>query len=110
LAWKIQVHYNTVKKYFKKMGVHLKVKKSAAKTRQQSVIKARMKLLTQFFFTVNLSTNCMIDDESYFTVDGNEWHQQSYYESEDYPSIEYVKFILKNKFSAKVLVFVAGCQ
>jgi hypothetical protein len=90
------------------MGVHLKVKKSAAKTRQQSVIKARMKLLTQNFFTVNLS----MDQLSYnlYTNCGNEWQQQSYYESEDYPSIEYVKFILKNKFSAKVLVFVTGCQ
>jgi hypothetical protein len=30
----------------------------------------------------------MCDDESYFTVDGNKWQQQSYYESEDHPATE----------------------
>jgi hypothetical protein len=42
--------------------------------------------------------------ESYFTVDGNEWQQQSYYESEDHPTKEDVKFIRKTKFPAKVLL------
>jgi hypothetical protein len=45
-----------------------------------------------------------MDDESYFTVDGNEWQQQSYYVSEDPPATEdNVKFIRKTKFPAKVL-------
>jgi AraC-like DNA-binding protein len=42
LRRKIQVHHNTVKKYLTKMRVHSKAKKSAA--RQQSIIKARLKL------------------------------------------------------------------
>jgi hypothetical protein len=37
----------------------------------------------------------VIDAESYFTVDGNELQQQSYYESEDHPTTEDVKFIRK---------------
>jgi hypothetical protein len=45
-----------------------------------------------------------MDDESYFTVDSNEWQQQSYYESEDYPATEDVKLIRKTKFPAKVLL------
>jgi transposase len=45
-----------------------------------------------------------MDDESYFTVDGNEWQQQSYYESEDHPAPKDVKFIRKTKFPAKVLL------
>jgi hypothetical protein len=34
-------------------------------------------------------------DESYFRVDGNEWQEKSYYESEDRPATENVKFIHK---------------
>jgi hypothetical protein len=49
----------------------------------------------------------MMDDESYFTVDGNEWQQQNYYESEDHPATEDVKFIRKTKFAANVLLWLA---
>jgi hypothetical protein len=74
LGRKIQVHHNTVKKYLTKMGVHRKAKKSAPKTtvRQQSVIKARLKLLTQNFFSTKSIYKCVMDDEFYFTVGGNE--------------------------------------
>jgi hypothetical protein len=52
LGRKNQVHHYTVKKYSTKIGVHRKAKKKIAPkttTRQQSVIKARLKLLTQIF-------------------------------------------------------------
>jgi hypothetical protein len=67
--------YNTDKKYLTKMEVHYKAKTSAPKTtaRQQSVIKARLKLLTQNFFSAKSIYKCVMDDESFFTVDGNEW-------------------------------------
>jgi hypothetical protein len=42
-----------------------------------------------------------MDDEFYFTVDGNEWQQQSYYESEHHPTSKDVKFIRKIKFQAR---------
>jgi hypothetical protein len=47
-----------------------------------------------------------MDAESYFMVSGNEWQQQSYYESEDHSVTEDVKFILKTKFPAKVLLWL----
>jgi hypothetical protein len=52
-GWKIQVYHNTVEKYLTNMGVHRKGKKSAPKTtaRQQTLIKARLKLQTQNFFS-----------------------------------------------------------
>jgi hypothetical protein len=83
LGRKIKVHHNTVKKYWTKMRVHRKAKKSAPKTtaRQKTVIKARLKLLTQNYFSEKSIYKCVIDDESYFTVGGNKWQQQSYYES-----------------------------
>jgi hypothetical protein len=109
LGRKIQVHHNTFKKYLTKTRVHRKAKKFAPKTtsRQQSVIKARLKLLTQIFFAAKSIYKCVLDDDSYFTVDGNEWQQQSYYESEEHPVTEDVKFIRKTKFSAKVLLWLA---
>jgi hypothetical protein len=48
----------------------------------------------------------VVDDESYFTVEGNEWQLQSYYESENHPATEDVKFIRKNKFPVKVLLWL----
>jgi hypothetical protein len=51
-----------------------------------------------------------MDDESYFTVVGNEWQHQSYDESEDHPAKEDVKFICKTKFPAKVLLWLSSCQ
>jgi DNA-binding transcriptional regulator YhcF (GntR family) len=67
LGQKIQVHHNTVKKYLTKMGVHHKTKKSAPKTtaRQQSVIKARLKLLTQNFFSAKSIHKYVMDEKSY---------------------------------------------
>jgi hypothetical protein len=52
-------------------------------------------------------TKCAMNDESYFTVDGNEWQHQSYYESEDHPATGDVKFNRKTKFPAKVLLWLA---
>jgi hypothetical protein len=49
-----------------------------------------------------------MDDQSYFTVDGNEWQHQRYYKSEDHPATEDVKFIrIKTKFPVKVLLCLA---
>jgi hypothetical protein len=48
-----------------------------------------------------------MDDESFFMVEGNEWQQQSYYESEDHPATEDVELIHKTKFPAKVLLWLA---
>jgi hypothetical protein len=40
-----------------------------------------------------------------FTVEGNQWQKQSYYEFEGHPATEDVKFI--HKFPAKVLLWLA---
>jgi hypothetical protein len=66
-----------------------------------------LKLLKHYFFSAKSIYNCVIDDESFFTVDGYEWQQQSYYESEDHPVVEDVKFIRKTKFPAKFLLCLA---
>jgi hypothetical protein len=63
--------------------------------------------MTQNFFSVKSIYKCVMDDEPYFTVEGNKWQQQSYYKPEDYPATEDVKFIRKTKFPAKVLLWLA---
>jgi hypothetical protein len=70
LGQKIQVNHNSVKKYLTKMGVHRKAKKFALKTtaHQQSVIKARLKVLTQNFFSAKSIYKCVMDDESWLTA------------------------------------------
>jgi hypothetical protein len=56
---------------------------------------------------------CKIDlqmcDEYFFMIDGNEWQQQSYYESEDHPATGNVKFMRMTKFPSEGFL-VAGCQ
>jgi hypothetical protein len=70
--------------------------------------KLRLKLLTQNIFSAKSIYKCVIYDESFFTINGNEWHQQqSYYEFEDHPATEGVKFIRKTKFRVKVLLWLA---
>jgi hypothetical protein len=84
------------------MRVHCKAKKSAPKTTasQQSVIKAKLKLLTQNFFSAKLIYKCVKDEESYFTVDGNEWHQQTSLK------ITQQQVMSSSKFPAKVLLWL----
>jgi hypothetical protein len=50
-----------------------------------------------------------MDDDSYFTVDGNEWKQHSFYESVDHPdpATEDVNFIRNTKFPANVSLWLA---
>jgi hypothetical protein len=98
LGQNIQVHHNTVKEYLAKMTVHRKAKKFAP---QQFLIKARF-----HYFIVKSIYKCVMDDEFYFIVEGNEWQQKSYYDSENHPAIENVKFIRKTKFSATFLLWL----
>jgi hypothetical protein len=67
----------------------------------------RLKLLTQNFFSAKSIFKCVMNDESYFTAVGNDWQQQNYYESEDHPATDDVKFIRKTKFLAKVLLWLS---
>jgi DNA-binding transcriptional regulator YhcF (GntR family) len=80
LGRKIQIHHNTVKKYLTKMEVRRKAKESAPETtaRQQFVIKAGLKLLTQNFFSAKSIYKCVMEDES-----------------QDHPASEDVKFIAR---------------
>jgi hypothetical protein len=68
--------------------------------------KTRLNLLSENFISAKSIYKCVLDGESFFTVEDNEWQQQRYYEFEDHPAKEDVKFIRKTKFSAKVLLWL----
>lgn len=109
LARKYEVSDKTVKKYLQDMNIKRKKKKSAPLTtdRQENVIKSRLKLLTQSYFSATSIYKCVMDDESYFTIEGNEWQGDSYYECEGHEIPENVKFKTRSKFPKKVLVWLA---
>jgi hypothetical protein len=90
------------------MGVYRKAKNPHLKPQHGN--NPSSKLLTQNFFPAKSIYKCVMDDESFFMVDGNVWQQQSYYESEGHPAIEDDKFIRKTKFPAKVLLWLAASE
>lgn len=74
LSKKYNCDKNTVKKYLETMGVQKKKKKTAPFTTetQQKAIKCRLRELTRNYFSCSSKYKCVMDDESYFTVEGNE--------------------------------------
>lgn len=48
-----------------------------------------------------------MDDESYFTVEGNEWQEKYYFESSEHEAPKTSKYISKTKFPGKVLLWLA---
>lgn len=109
LARKYGTNHSTIKKYLEKMNIRRRAKKTAPSQtdRQKNVIKKRLRLLSQNFFAAQSNYKCVMDDESYFTLEGNEWQQKSYYESAEHPAPESIKLIKKSKFPRRILVWLA---
>lgn len=109
LGIKYNAHHQTVKKYLQSMGIERKKKKSAPATtaKQKIVIKSRLRQLSQSYFSTKSQYKCIMDDESYFTVEGNEWQTKHYYESSEHEAPERSKYIYKTKFPGKVLLWLA---
>lgn len=109
LGKKYNCDKNTIKKYLESMGVEKKKKKIAPFTteKQQKVIKCRLRELSRNYFSCSSEYKCVMDDESYFTVEGNEWQPKYYFESSSRKAPEKAKFIRKTKFPGKVLLWLA---
>lgn len=109
LGKKYNCDKNTIKKYLESMGVQRKKKKIAPFTtaKQQKVIKYRLCELSRNYFSSSSEYKCVMDDESYFTVEGNEWQSKHYFESSTHKAPEKAKFIQKTKFPGKVLLWLA---
>lgn len=109
LGKKYKCDKNTVKRYLESMGIEKKKKKTAPFTteKQQNVIKCRLRELSKNYFSCSSEYKCVMDDESYFTVEGNEWQSKHYFESSSHKAPDKSKFIHKTKFPGKVLLWLA---
>ncbi len=109
LGKKYQVDPKTVKKYLQGMNIQRKAKKSAPATTAIQLVttRFRLRMLAQRYFAASSAYKCVMDDETYFTVEGNEWQPKYYYESPDHDALEKEKFIHKTKFPGKVILWLA---
>lgn len=99
---------STVKKYLDKMGVHKKNRKAkpAVTENQKITQKIRIKSLVEKIFYAKNDVVCIMDDESYFTLDGNEWQGEHYFENPNGLVDDKVKYVEHTKFPKKVMVWL----
>ena len=85
----------TIKVHLNKMGITRKSRKTkpAVTDAQLKIQKCRLQKLIKNTFSANKNIKCVMDDETYLTLDGNEWQGSYYYESEKSPAADNVKFI-----------------
>lgn len=109
LGKKYKVDKKTLKKYLRDMDiVKLKRKTVPAITeKQEGVIVKRLRHLSQDLFSAKSNNICVMDDESYFTVEGNEWCPKFYFKLPGVDVPDKVKYNTKTKFPGKVLLWMA---
>ena len=94
------------------MSIHQKKRKFKPEVseNQEQVQKQRLKKLCNETFAAKNYVVCLMDDESYFTLDGNEWQGKFFYDDSTTPVENSVKYITKTKFPKKVMVWVTISQ
>lgn len=70
---------------------------------QEITQNSRLRSLVKNTFCATNDIVCIMDDKSYFTLDGNEWQVQNFYEGRQ-PIRDKVKCVEHRKFPKKVLV------
>lgn len=108
LGSKFKCDPKTIKKELLKMKIVKKSRKVKPSTSETQIItqKRRLKNLVSKTFHAKNGVICLMDDETYFTMDGNEWQGMHYF---DHQSIEIdpkVKHIEQCKFPKKVMLWV----
>lgn len=111
LGKKFQCDGKTVKKYLNDMGIQKKCRKNKATVSEAQEItqKSRLRSLVKKTFHAKNNVVCIMDDESYFTMDGNEWQGKHYFEGKR-PIDDNIKFVEHTKFPKKVLLWLAISQ
>ena len=66
-----------------------------------------MKLLAKNVLFAKSKVKVVMDDESYFTLDGNEWQGHHYYDTPESVAADHVKISPTTKFPEKILVWLA---
>lgn len=108
LKYKISVSY--VNRLLSMHGLKYTKRKNAPKTTEKQEIKQKKNLLklSKTFFKPSNEFEIIMDDESYFCVNGANCSQNSgYYTKDSSQTDPNIKFNFKKKFDEKVLVWIA---
>lgn len=92
---KFKVDHQTVKKHLEKLGIRRKSRKCKPKVTEKQKIVQKTRL-RKFKEKVKKKDNVQIvmDDETYFTLEGNEWQPKTYYydgKKKIDPSVQYLE-------------------
>lgn len=97
LGKKFKCAPTTVRNYLKKMNIIRRKRTTAPKVTEQQIKtqKERLRNLVKELFFFRSSVKCVMDDESYFTIDGSEWQPKDFFMSPNLSPNEKVKYIRK---------------
>lgn len=112
LGKKLNLHHKTVKKYLNELQIKRRCKKSIPKAtlNQSKTQKYRIKKMVNELFKNKKCLKVLMDDESYFTFDSNQWGNKYYYDVGLTNHHENDIYIHKSKWQKKVLVWVTISQ
>jgi transposase len=98
----------TVKKYLRNMGIVMRKRKSKPEVSNQQIEiqKQRIKKMAAEIFPAKRHVKVLMDDETYLTLDGNDWQGTGYFTSPHKPVENKVKYISHTKFPKKVLLWL----
>lgn len=98
----------TVKKYLANMDIHIRKRKSRPLVSELQAMTQRQRLnrMVTSIFPSNRDVAVVMDDETYLTLDGNDWQGTSYFTSPTKEVSSEVKFISHTKFPKKVLLWL----
>lgn len=108
LGRELGAHHKTVKKHLESEGVKRKARKKRPKTSPKQV-KTQKVRLNKLRHKIRKCDNVefIMDDESYFTIDGNEWQENSYYDDGRVEINDETRYVSAAKYPQKVLVWLA---
>ena len=110
LARKFLISQSYVRVILKTRSIKVKKRTSAPKYTEKQLLKQRSKLrfLRETFFKAKSKTEVIVDDESFFTIDGSDCAGNSnYYYKEDANISSKVRYKRHTKFPKRALVWLA---
>jgi DNA-binding transcriptional regulator YhcF (GntR family) len=102
-------HHTTIKKILSKLDIKIKTRKKRPNSdeKQKKKQKTRVARLSRSVMMASKNIGVIMDDESYFTINGNEWQGKNYGYQKGIEVGDEVKYISKEKYPKKVMVWLA---
>jgi hypothetical protein len=98
-----------MKKVLSKLDINIKTRKKHPNSdeKQKKKQKTRVARLSRSVMMASKNIDVIMDDESYFIINGNEWQGKNYGDQEGIEVSDEVKYISKEKYPEKVMVWLA---